>query len=358
MFDACIIGGGGVVGAAIARDLTQRGLKVIAVEKHESACRETSGLNSRVVHSGFHETPGTLKAELAREGSRLMIEYAKERGIPFLKTGMLIAVPYGSVRAGLWKEADALWRLWRQGRKQQIPFRFILTPGGVRRLAPIRAMGGIFIPSVCVVEIEAIVDSLIREAEAGDTPYLFGTEVTAIRLKPDRYVIETNAGTIEARTLINSAGLAAHEVSRMAGGPSYEIQLIRGDYYELIGGIDRWGIRTLVYPAMPPHSRSKGVHFGPRTDGRLYIGPSATPAPAQADKDLFLQAARKFLPDIQEQDLRSAYSGTRPKHGKDFTISLDRTSPNLVNLIGIDSPGLSASFGIARRVAEMILAAR
>ena len=84
MFDAVIIGGGGIVGSAIARELAQRGLSVAAIEKHDTACKETSGLNSRVVHSGFHEAPGTLKAALAREGSRLMIRYAEEHGIPYI----------------------------------------------------------------------------------------------------------------------------------------------------------------------------------------------------------------------------------------------------------------------------------
>src|SRR5205823_2055878 len=163
--------------------------------------------------------------------------------------------------------------------------------------------------------------------------------------------------------LINSAGLHAHDISIAAGGPKYDVEFVRGDYYELIGGIERWKIRTLVYPAMPPHSRSKGVHFGPRTDGRLYIGPSATPAPEQAPKYLFLEAARKFLPEIRDEDLQWAYAGIRPKgvtpNGKsDFTIRLDQAVPPLINLIGIDSPGLSASMAIARHVAEIVLTAR
>jgi glycerol-3-phosphate dehydrogenase len=358
MFDACIIGGGGVVGSAIVRDLARRGLKTVALEKHEGACKETSGRNSRVIHSGFHEMPGTLKADLAREGSRLLIRYAQERGIQLLETGMLIAIPYGSIREGLWKEADALWHLWRQGRKQAIPFQWALTPAGVRRVAPIRALGGIFIPSVCVVDVEALVQSLTEEARTAGGEFLYGAEVNRIVTLKDRHILQIRSSEIQTRTIINSAGLHAHEISKMAGGPAYEMEFIRGDYYELIGGTQHWGIRTLVYPAMPPLSRSKGIHFGPRTDGRLYIGPSATQAPHEANKELFLGAARKFLPDINENDLRWAYSGTRPKNGKDFTIRLERTSPPLLNLIGIDSPGLSASLAIARKAAEIVLALR
>src|SRR5947207_11511990 len=165
MFDVCIVGAG-IVGCAIARELAQRGLSVAVIEKHEAACQETSSLNSRVIHSGFHETPGTLKAMLALEGSRHIIQYAEQRGIPLLTTGMLIAIPHGSIRAGLWREAGSLWNLWRQGRRQNIPFRFVTTPAAIREIAPVRALGGIYIPSVCVISLEAFAASLIDDTKA------------------------------------------------------------------------------------------------------------------------------------------------------------------------------------------------
>lgn len=361
MFDVGVIGVGGIVGCAIARELAGRGLSVAGIEKHPTACQETSGLNSRVIHSGFHEIPGTLKATLAREGSQLIMRYSKDRGIKILKTGMLIAIPHGGIRAGLWREAGALWKLWRQGRRQGIPFHFIVTDSGVRRIAPIQALGGIFIPSVCVIDLEALMASLFDDASAAGVQFSYDSEVVGIDVQASSHVIRTTRGLLEARILINSAGLGAHQISQMAGGPKYEVEFIRGDYYELRGGIERWDIRTLVYPAMPPHSRSKGIHFGPRTDGRLYIGPSATPTSQPAPKPVFLEAARKFLPEIRDDDLEWAYAGVRPKrpmhNGRsDFTIHLERATPPFINLIGIDSPGLSASMAIARRVAEMVLA--
>jgi len=334
-------------------------LSIAALEKYPTACQETSGLNSRVIHSGFHEAHGTLKAELAREGSRLMIQYAEERGIRFLRAGMLIAVPYGGIQAGLWKEMDALWNLWNEGRRQNIPFRFVLTPGGVRKLAPIRALGGIFIPSVCVIDLEQLASAVEADAKAGGAQFFYESEVTSIAREGSTFVVITTSGEFRARVLINSAGLRAHEISVMAGGPKYEIEFLRGDYYELIGGIARWKIRTLVYPATRAQSRSKGIHFGPRTDGRLYLGPSASPRMEQAPKQLFLEAAQKFLPEIRETDLEWAYAGIRPKqvsnNGKsDFTIRLEGAGPPLVNLIGIDSPGLSASMAIAQHVSRMV----
>src|SRR5436190_14175446 len=176
MYDVCIIGAGGIVGCAIARELALKGLSVAALEKHEAACQETSGLNSRVIHSGFHEAPGTLKASLAREGSGLILRYAEERGIQLLDTGMLIAVPHGAIGSGLWREATSLWHLWRRGRSQNIPFQFVVTPGGIRRIAPIRAMGGIFIPTVAVIDLEALAKSLAAEAATAGVRFVYGSE--------------------------------------------------------------------------------------------------------------------------------------------------------------------------------------
>jgi glycerol-3-phosphate dehydrogenase len=362
MLDACIIGAG-ITGCAIARELAHRGFSVAAIEKNRAACTETSGLNSRVIHSGFHETPGTLKARLAFEGSKRIIQYARTRGVPFLPCGMLIAIPRGSIGSGLWKEAGALWHLWKQGRRQNIPFRFVVTPDGVRRIAPIQARAGIFIPSVAVIDIEALAQSLIQDAAAAGAGFLFDSEVRGIAVGKTHHVVKTAEQEIEARFLINAAGLCAHEISILAGGPRYQVELVRGDYYELKGGVARWNIRTLVYPAAPRHSRSKGIHFGPRTDGRLYIGPSAGAVSQEPTKELFLQAARKFVPHIDADDLQWAYAGIRPKRMmenglSDFTIRLDRQVPPLVNLIGIDSPGLAASMGIARYVADMVVAKR
>src|SRR5437870_3696474 len=165
MFDVCIVGAG-VVGCAIARELARHGVSVALIEKHDGPCKETSGRNSRVIHSGFHENPGTLKAKLALEGSRDIAQYAARRGVPLLQTGMLIAIPHGSIRAGLWREANALWRLWKAGRRYNVPFRFVMTPSGVRKIAPIRAVGGIFLPSVCVMDVEHFADSPIQDAKA------------------------------------------------------------------------------------------------------------------------------------------------------------------------------------------------
>src|SRR5262245_31033819 len=103
IFDACVIGAGGVVGSAIMRELSAQKMSVAGIERHDGPAQETSGRNSRVVHSGFHESSGTLKARLALSGSRMLSDYASRKGIHLLKTGMLIAVPKNALTNGLWR---------------------------------------------------------------------------------------------------------------------------------------------------------------------------------------------------------------------------------------------------------------
>jgi glycerol-3-phosphate dehydrogenase len=243
-----------------------------------------------------------------------------------------------------------------------VRFAWIRSPSGMRQIAPIAALAGIFIPSVFVIDVLQLITSLQRDALERGGRIRYGAEVRRIARSGDHYQIETTAETISARLLVNSAGLAAPQISQSAGGPSYTVELIRGEYYELRGGIARWNIRTLIYPAVPARSRSKGIHFGPRTDGSLFIGPSAV---ANSDpptpKQVFLEAARKFVPQITAADLEYAYAGLRPKFigngTPDFMVQLEHTEPPLINLIGIDSPGLSACMALGKYVCAITLAA-
>jgi glycerol-3-phosphate dehydrogenase len=365
-YDVCIAGAGGVVGLAIAREAALKGHTVAAIEKHSAPGKETSGRNSRVIHSGFHERQGSLKAKFALRGSALIVEYARNKGVPLLRTGMLIAVPRGAVRQGLWRETHALCNAWFRGRATGVPFRFVFSSSGIRRFAAVNAIGGIFIPSVHVIDVESFMAAMEQDAASSGAEFFYGREIRDIRADGSAYLVATSMGEFRTRILVNTAGLHASRISIMAGGPGYPIEFLRGDYYEIAGGVARWNISTLVYPAMPPRAPSKGIHFSPRTDGRLFIGPNACrvqePGAYEEQpslKPMFMDAARRFLPEIRDTDLRWAYCGIRPKlalpDGKDdFVIRLDRQHPPLINVIGIDSPGLSASLAIGEYVEAML----
>lgn len=364
--DVCIIGAG-VVGCAIARDISEKTQKTVAiVEKNACAGEETSSKNSGVLHTGFHQKPGSLKAQLSFRGSGKAILYAYRKGIPILHTGMLIAIPKGWLWEGLLKEWKALLHLLARGRAQKTNFSFV-TEKNIREREPyIRASCGIFIPDVWVIDSAAFVHALLRDAVTNGAAVHYKNPVIAILADASHYIVTTERMKIRARVLINAAGLYADTIANLALGEKRYVQYPwRGEYYEIVTEKKNL-VRGLVYPAMPSSSAGKGIHFSPRPDGRMYLGPNATYIGEKTDSDThktppenFLAVAKKFLPCLEEKDLRWAYAGIRPKLSQtpredDFIISVDTREPTLINCIGIESPGLSASVAIAEYVSNLL----
>ena len=369
-YDVCIVGAG-VVGCAIARELGRRRrdspLRIVVLEQHERVGEETSRRNSGVLHSGIHEKPFSLKARLAREGSALAISYAVERGIPLLRTGMVIAISREDVRRGLWREVSSLRRLWFNAWKTKTRVTFV-TPVGLRAWEPnLRACCGIVIPSVSVIDPLAFVQSLRTDSEATGAEFAFNNRVIGIEADATAYLVTTDRQRIRTACLINAAGLHADDVATLAlHKRKYTICPLRGEYYEVVTPEKKGLIGRLVYPALPPQATGKGIHFSPRPNGQLFVGPNAVAVTDKTDytsrktpPGLFVEALQKFLPALEERDLRWAYSGIRPcviaaDGGKsDFIVSVDREAPPLINLVGIESPGLSAALALARYVGDL-----
>ncbi|MBI2676784.1 MAG: NAD(P)/FAD-dependent oxidoreductase [Candidatus Yanofskybacteria bacterium] len=364
--DTAIIGGG-VVGCAIARRLatTQPGTKIVVLEKLESVGLETSSLNSGVLHSGIHQNPNFLKSKLAKKGSKIAACYMKIRSIPIMRCGMLIVVSSESLRHGLYKEWLDLWRLIKRGQEQKIDLKF-LTPFGIRKIEPnIKALGGIFIPNVWVVDPAGFTNSLYQEAKAKKVEFFFKNPVLSVSKNNDSYCLATPSKEFFAKKVVNAAGLYADEVAKMAGFAGYKIYPWRGEYYEVIGEKKKL-VSRLVYPALPANYPGKGIHFSPRVDERLFIGPNARPVPrknfyteCKTPVEEFLKTTQKFCPQIKEEDLVWAYSGIRPKltnaaEESDFIIRLDNRNPHWLNLIGIESPGLSSAMATAEYVEKLL----
>lgn len=364
--DIAIIGAG-VVGCAIARQLSLQypNKKIIVLEKLLGVAQETSGLNSGVLHSGLHQNPDFLKSKLAQEGSRLAAEYHIGKKIPIISCGMMIAVSGEAIKSGLWREVGSLWSLIRSGRAQGIKFKF-MTARGLRKMEPnIKALGGIFIPDVWVIDPVRFVKALQRDAKKNGVRFFFNREVTGVQKDYGQYTLLARFEQFTAKTVINAAGLYADEIAKLAGFPGYKIYPWRGEYYEIVG--DKQNLtRRLIYPATPKNSPSKGIHLSPRVDGKLFIGPNARPVPTKdyytQDKtpvEVFLKAAQKFFPQVKAEDLRWAYSGIRPKltnvaDESDFSIKIDQYVPTWINLVGIESPGLASSMAIGKYVAKLI----
>ncbi len=371
LYDVCIVGAG-VVGCAIAKEFMVRHrpapIRLIVLEQHERPGEETSGRNSGVLHSGIHETPCSLKERLAHEGCRSAVAYALRRGIPLLRTGMLIVVSREDIRRGLWREISMLRRLWFNAWRTNTRVKF-MTSSAVRAWEPqVRASCGIAIPTVSVIDSQAFVQSLKTDSEAAGAEFAFGNRVIAVDEIDGSYLVSTDRQRIRTACLINAAGVYADEIASLAlRTDKYTIHPLRGEYYEVVTPEKRGLVGRPIYPALPPGATGKGIHVGPRPNGRLYIGPNEILVQDKADytshktpPGLFVDAVQKFLPALDEQDLRWAYSGIRPRvvtdgrSKSDFIISVDREEPLLVDLIGIESPGLSAAMAIARHVCDLL----
>lgn len=369
-YDVCIVGAG-VVGCAIAREFMGRHrpapIRLLVLEQHARPGEETSGRNSGVLHSGIHEAPCSLKARLAHEGCRSAVAYALERGIPLIRTGMLIVVSKEDIRRGLWREISMLRRLWFNAWRTNQRVKF-MTPSALRAWEPqVRASCGLAIPTVAVIDSQAFVRSLQIDAEATGAEFVFGNRVIDIEEAGGLYLVSTDHQRIRTACLINAAGLYADEIAFHAlHHHKYTIHPLRGEYYEVITPEKTGLVGRPVYPALPPGATGKGIHLSPRPGGRLYIGPNEVSVQDKADytshktpPGLFAEAVRKFLPALDERDLRWAYSGIRPRvetnrrSKSDFIVSVDREDPLLVDLIGIESPGLSAAMALARHVCDL-----
>lgn len=297
----------------------------------------------------------------------MAISYALQHGVPLLKTGMVIAISWDDVRRGLWRDIAMLQRLWVNAWKTKTRV-FFVTPRGLRAWEPnLASCCGIVIPSVCVVDSVALVGSLRADAERSGTQFAFNNRVTRIDEDAGTYMVTTNRNMIRARCLINAAGLYADDVASLVlGNNKYAIHPLRGEYYEVVSPEKKRLVGRLVYPALPSRATGKGIHFSPRPNGQLFVGPNEMVVQDKTDytsqktpASMFIEAMHKFLPTLEERDLCWAYSGIRPcvltrdQRRSDFIISVDRDRPPLINLIGIDSPGLSAALALARHVVDL-----
>jgi L-2-hydroxyglutarate oxidase LhgO len=360
--------GAGVVGLAVAARLAKHFPGLLVLERRPRHGQETSSRNSEVIHAGIYYTPGSLKAQLCVEGKERLYQYCQQRGLPHRRLTKLIVATQPD-------EIGALERLYENGRANGVELRLI-SADEARALEPaVPALAALYSPTTGVVSADALMDCLLREAVSSGATLLPGSEVVGLSRRAGVYEISARRGQGAERftsaRVVNAAGLAADEIAALAGidvaAADYQLEYWKGSYF---AASSKWRGRVtrLVYP-VPSHT-SLGVHVVLALDGRLRFGPdSERLADRQIDyavdlgkRAAFAAAARKLLPELGEDDLTPDTSGVRPKRrspdgaGRDFVIAEEspRGLPGLVNLIGIDSPGLTASLAIAERVATLL----
>jgi len=364
-----LIIGGGVVGCAIARAVSARWQDVFLVEQNPKLGMATSSRNSGVIHSGIYYPKNSLKARHCVEGNRLTYEFCKKHNVPFRHTGKLVVAANA-------REVPELAALIRKGEDNGVEGLRLIGPEEVRKREPhIAGVAAIEVPSTGIVSAEELVHAYARIATGQGAEIV--TRARVVSLEPVAGAIrvglrigdedDVQDETIEARCVINAAGLYADEVAALLGNNSWKIYPVRGEYCEVRGPRASL-INDLVYPLPHAHGLSLGVHFTKTLWGTVLVGPTATYVEGKDNYERdrlpiadFAESAKTLLPEIEEKDLQLGYSGLRPKlvppDGKgiaDFVITRDPAVPQAIQLVGIESPGLTAAISIAEHVAQLV----
>lgn len=356
----CVVIGAGVVGLACAKWLAEAGREVIVLEAADMIGTETSSRNSEVMHAGIYYPTGSFKAKACVEGKLWLYDYCAERGVPHKRIGKLIV-------ATTEDEMPKLAALKAQADANGVTDLEYLSPEAVRQLEPeVFCVGALLSPSTGIIDSHSLMLAYQGDAEDAGAMIAFLSPVLGGEVRNDGILLRVGGAEpmeLLATTVINSAGLNAPKLGRAIRGLAPETvpkdYLAKGNYYSLLG---KQPFRHLVYPM--PVAGGLGVHVTLDMGGQCKFGPDVEwieelnydVDPRRADS--FYAAVRTYYPGLKDGALVPSYSGIRPKiHGPgepqpDFMVQGPETHgvPGLVNLYGIESPGLTASPGVAAEV--------
>jgi Predicted dehydrogenase len=359
--DIAIIGAG-VVGLALAYRISQQSHWSIAVlEKNTTYGLETSSRNSQVIHSGIYYPSSMLKTRLCIEGRPKLYNFCREYQVDHIRTGKLIVAcdAYESIK---------LQELWHQGHTNGVPVR-PLTARELQKLEPsIEAFEALLVPESGIVDVHQLMQRLYLLSRCNQVIFNFYSELKQLEYTGQDYILTTNRDNFKADIVINCAGLSSDAVCSLLGididVSGYRLHPCKGEYYSLKRSIP---IKHLVYP-LPGRSGTLGIHLTPDISGKLRLGPNAYEVNTldygvdSRYHEAFYDSVRTFLPGLQPDAISPDFAGIRPRLQKlsepvrDFVISEESSQgfPRFINLIGIESPGLTSCLAIADHVKEMI----
>lgn len=395
-YDVAIIGGG-IVGLATAYRLAERfpDTSITILEKESQVAAHQTSHNSGVIHSGIFYEPGSLKAENCREGKRALIEFCEREDIDYEMCGKVVVATDES-------EVPELERIEEKGRRNQVECTRI-GPERLHEIEPhVQGVAALHVPGAGIVDYEAVARTLANRVTDRGHSVRTGTEVRDLHVTPNHVTVDTTAGDVQARHVVNCAGLYADRIAAMSGQDlNTKIVPFRGEYYELTP--ERRSLcNNLIYPVPDPAFPFLGVHYTPTIDGRVECGPSAVLAFAREgygltevdwrelwdiltfpgfqtlsarhwrkglrellqsmSKRVYLRAARNLIPEVQMDDFTAPRAGVRAQALREDGTLVDdfqiRETDRVVNVINAASPAATSALNIGALIVENHLAGR
>lgn len=358
----CVVAGAGVIGLAVGRRLAQAGMNVAVLEAESSIGEHTSSRNSEVIHAGLYYPENSLKARLCVAGKWALYEYCERRGLPYKRLGKVIVATSPEEESKLESIARSA------GRNGVDDLERLSSRELADREPAVRAHSALFSPSTGIIDSHEYLLSLQAEVEQSGSVVVTRSRVLAVMSVEKGYDIRISGTAEDVRTtrFVNAAGLWAPELARSCGIAESHTPIhrfARGHYFSYPG---RSPFRHLVYPV--PIDGGLGIHATNDMAGFVRFGPDAEWIEdidygfSEDRKPEFLDAIRRYFPQLDAEKLHPSYTGIRPKlyasgqPSADFRIDgpVDHGLPGLVNLYGIESPGLTASLAIGDYVASLL----
>lgn len=359
----CVVIGAGVVGLAVARALALAGREVLVLEAAEAIGTQTSSRNSEVIHAGIYYLQGSLKAQLCVQGKQMLYAYCADRGIGHRRCGKLLVATAEA-------QVAQLQGIIAKAAANGVDDLVLLSQAQAQALEPaLQCVAAIHSPSTGIIDSHAFMLALQGDLEHAGGLVAFNSPLARSRVAADGIELWTEDGTaLRARSLVNAAGLyAPHVAAQIEGLASQQVPaayFCKGNYFTLAG---RSPFSRLIYPV--PEAAGLGVHLTLDLGGQAKFGPDVqwvdSPDDLLVDPargDAFYAEVRKYWPDLQDGALQPGYAGIRPKinapqeSARDFVIQgpAQHGVAGLVNLFGIESPGLTSALAIAERVASQL----
>jgi len=353
-YDVVVVGAG-VCGANIARRLAAYELDVALVDKEADVSFGVSKANSGIVHGGFHHDKKHLKARLEIQGAMMFDRLRAELDFPFVRCGIVVAALHED-------EMRSVEQLYMNGVANGVIGIEMCSRERMLELEPklsADTVGGLYAPGGGIVEPYRFVFSLVESAIKNGVRLGTGWKLDHAEWRGDRWELRSADGrVVRARWVVNAAGLYADEVSRLLGGEEFSVLGRKGQYY-LLDRLTKARPGRVVFPV--PTAVSKGMLIVPTVEGTVLLGPSADETEDKEDfatsrerLESILRSARNMIPSISENDVITSFAGIRPTAGEDFYIDVSRRAPGLVQVAGIQSPGLTASPAIGEYVKELL----